>query len=70
MGSTNCDKDAEGAAGMMACYKFEEADKKYGSPTIDFDTYEKFRAAVPGLMSFNNYAWKMSGNRRTFELPY
>ena len=54
MGKTNCDQDADGAGGMMACYKFEEAGKAYVTQTIEFDTYEKFRAAVPGLMSFNN----------------
>ena len=62
-GSRNCDNNPQGRKGsdMMACYELEPQNTVRSSPVVDFDSYEKFRAAVPALMSVNNYAWKISG---------
>jgi hypothetical protein len=66
MGAEKCDSEIDGAGGMMACYQFESKDawtnSVWTTKTVNFDSYESFRATVPGLTSWNYYAWKISGS--------
>jgi hypothetical protein len=50
---TNCDSEIEGGKNMMACYRMEDHNDVWSAAAVDFSSYEKFRAAVPGLTNWN-----------------